>query len=332
MLYRTDFVDTRGLTDYYGGERYVYFNNVAGVNLDWLMAKNQNMALSVSREDMLPRDAEFEDQERTSYRESAMYQYELLSGLVVGGGAAFVQHHYVSTGRVDMSQQDYFVTAGLARGAGFPLTDSTTASLKLGYSRAATASRRSGTDETGRDVTASDNPQAEAMSVEVGLNTAMTKEISQTISFSKGLRTGFVSPIERYEGWHYQLGWHGTDASASLWMGLTIVDPEGGGLAGRYDDWSRGVNITLPAGRVVKVTASSTYSDRVNLDNTADGLPLETTADYATWTSTLGVGVPITKSINFNAGVAHIERISDEESLTYTRDVVEATLTYSKQF
>jgi hypothetical protein len=78
--------------------------------------------------------------------------------------------------------------------------------------------------------------------------------------------------------------------------------------------------------------ASSVYSDRINLAETSEGLPLESTADYVTWTSTVGIRVPVTKSINFVADASHVERISGEDDLAYVRDVASATFTYTKQF
>lgn len=333
ILYRTDFVDTQGLSDYYGGEEYVYFNNVAGVNLDWLMAKDQNMALGVSREDMIPRDKEFEDQERVSYTESALYQFQVFSGLVMGAGAEFIQHRYASTGRVDVSQQNYFVNLGFAKDieGGFRLTRATTGSIRLGYSRAAAASRSKVSDETGADTAASARPQAESLAVGVRLETAVAKEVTQTITFGRGLRNGFQAPIEQYEQWQYRLEWRRLEALAALWTGLSTVEPEGS-LASRYDDWSSGVTFRVPIVRGVVVVATSTYADRINDNDRLEGLPPESAFDYATWTSTIGVGLPVTRHIAFSADASHIERISDDERLAYTRDVVAATLTYSKQF
>jgi hypothetical protein len=327
ILYRTDFVDTRGLGDRYGGQEYQYFNNVAGINMDWLMAKDQNIALSFSREDMLPRGGEFEDQERVSYTETAMYQYQFFSGLVVGAGASYVQHYYTATGRSDVALQNYFLNIGFARDVAgqFRLTRDTTGTLRLGYAAAAVAAQSGGNTGT------SGNEQAQSVSLDAKLETDVSKEVKQTISFNKGLRNGFNVGVERYEQWGYRLGWQHIETSAAIWTYLATVDPHGG-LAARYNDWSSGVNVSAPIVRGVSMFASSVYSDRINLAETAEGLPLESTADYATWTSTVGLRVPVTRSINFAADVSHIERISGEADLAYTRDIAAATLTYTKQF
>lgn len=333
ILYRTDFVDTRGLNDYYGGEEYRYFNNKAGINMDWLMAKNQNMALSFSREDMLPRDKSFEDQERTSYSEGAAYQYQLFSGLVLGAGADFVQHRYASTGRVDVSEQNYFVNIGFARDVAgqFRLTRATTGSLKVGYSRAAGASRSASTGETGFETASSGSAQSEAVSVDARLDTEVSKEITQSLTFRRGLRNGFDAPVEEYEQFGYRLSWRRETAGASVWSTVSTADPRGG-LSGRYHDRSSGANMSFEIIRGVVFVASTTYSDRINSGNGDGTLSFESTADYATWTSTAGVRIPVTRSIGLGADYAHVERISGEPALAYTRDVAGATLTYSKQF
>jgi hypothetical protein len=334
ILYRTDFVDTRGLGDRYGGQKFEYFNNLAGVNMDWLMAKDQNMAVSFSREDMLPRDDEFADQERVSYTETAMYQYQFLSGLVLGAGASYVQHYYASTGRSDVALQNYFVNIGFAlgreSGAQFRLTRATTGTLRLGYAVAAQASRAGSSGNSDEVVTPGDTTQG-SLALEAKLETDVSKEFKQTISFSKGLRNGFASSVEEYEQWTYRLGWQRNETSSAIWTTLASADPEGG-LSTRYSDWSSGVNLSAPIVRGVSMYASSVYSDRINLAETSEGLPLESTADYVTWTSTVGIRVPVTKSINFVADASHVERISGEDDLAYVRDVASATFTYTKQF
>ena len=69
-LYRTDYLDDRGMTDYAGGQEYEYFRNTAGMNLDWLMAKDKNLGISVRRLDLQTFDDEFERQDRVTWSES----------------------------------------------------------------------------------------------------------------------------------------------------------------------------------------------------------------------------------------------------------------------
>jgi hypothetical protein len=77
ILYQTDYIDTRGMQDVYGGEQYEHFENTIGADWDWLLTRYDNISASASRRDVISFSDEFDDQEGVFYSEMLAYQREL---------------------------------------------------------------------------------------------------------------------------------------------------------------------------------------------------------------------------------------------------------------
>ena len=106
LVYRTDYVDTRGISDDYGGSAYEYFRNKFGINTDWLMAKDKSLSLDLSRTDQVPSDDLYADQESVTYSESISYEQQVFPKLVIGGRARAQQISYGVEDRPDADLQD----------------------------------------------------------------------------------------------------------------------------------------------------------------------------------------------------------------------------------
>ena len=56
------------------------------------------------------------------------------------------------------------------------------------------------------------------------------------------------------------------------------------------------------------------------------------TSDYQTWTIRLGTRMRLSKKTSFDAYAEHADRMSDNDDLAYTRDVIAANLTWTHKF
>jgi len=333
-VYRTTYVNVRGEEDRYGGAEYRHFANTAGLDLDWLMASDKNLGLSLSRSDLIAYERAFEFVEHYAYHEGALFQYQLPFGLVLGAGAAFVQTYYTSTGRNDTAQQEYYLNVGFSREAlaGFRLGRATTGQIKIGYAQAAGIRGGSEVTEAGEPVDRSrSRTTSGALSVHAQLDTEMTKTLTQTLSFDTGLRAGYRADVERFEAWRYRLKWADLGWGAEGYAGTSKVDPEGG-LDSRYDTWLVGLGLTVPAGPIIQTRLDTRYEAVMNGRGAVGELPVEAASDYATWTTTLGVRFPLTKQTSFSFEASHAKRMSDAPELEYTRDMVALNVLYSMQF
>jgi len=333
-LYRTDYVDTRGLIDDYGGERYEYFQNTLGVNMDWLMTKDRNLAISFSRLDVLPRDDEFSEQERYAYNESVAYEHEIFPGLIAGARASYSQAKYEDAERADTRSEDYSLffrfsrDVDVERGAGFRLTDVTTLTATLG----ASAGYSYGVSTTEDDEDDEGNDQ-ERLSGSLLLKTQIMRNLAHSFSYRRGLRGGFDSSFDLYDDYAYRLTWGGHATKAQLYSSLSEVQPDGES-EDEYSNWTSGASVSYPITRIIRLYMTTSYAIRDNPDAALDDDDEddESRYDYETWRSRIGTSFAVTRSIGFNTYVEHVERTSDAETLGYERDTFAATFNYSHQF
>lgn len=320
--YKTDYIDTRGLNDRYGGEAYEHFSNSAGVNLDWLMAKDQNMALSLGRRDVLPRADKFKDQQSVSYDESLNYQQLVNPMIMAGAGATFSQISYTGSGvsnRPATSFQTYSVFS-TAR-----LTERTTGNAMIGYSKASFSMPESPAGGGG-----------DGNGVVIGsasINTELDRGLNHVISFARSQVAGYNSPVQINDAFGYHLNWASEDkVTAGLFTDYNISKPSEAWM-GEYSDWSSGVNASLPLSRAISLVFDSTYSVRSNKGVTDPQVKdLEWLNNYNTWSSRIGTSFGITREVDFTTYLQHIDRSSDSDVLKYSRNVFAATFTYTHQF
>ena len=345
---RTDYVDTRGIEDEAGGQRYQYFRNTVGLDFDWLMAENRNFGLSFARRDNVALDDDFKEQEYHEYAARALYEHRIAPKLIVGARAGHRWRYYDDPERSDTRIEDYniFLRARDGAGArmGLPITDATTLELNLGSSAGYVVNQRSGEELRDGEVVERDrNRDSDSLRVSgaATLRTQMSRNLWHALTYKTGVRSGFNSAFEEYDTWNYRIGYEGGEVGIQVYSRYTAVDPTINADT-RYTDWRNGVRITYPLTRMVTLFGSTEYAIRDNRgDEDADTSRLgvqtdidtfETFSDYDTWTSRLGTSFGLTKKVKFNTYIQHYERISDEENLAFTRDTFAANLVFSHQF
>lgn len=317
FVYKTDYVDTRGLSDKYGGSDYTYFANTVGGQLDWRLAKDKTLGFDLSRQDWWPQDDEFDDQERTVHEFVARYTQPVLPGFDGGVVGTWSWQDYKLATRNDtwIEQYDAFIKGDL------------TERSKLNASVGHVAGHSTGSD-TNEDYT--------AISASAGLQTQLRKDTSHRLSYTRGLRAGFHEDFEEYDQTSYSIRWTGVRWSAHGSASLLTSEPAGDETSG-YRDWVYGAGVSHLLTRRVTVTLTSTYSVRENtnvdvLTEEEQAADPENANDYETWVTRLSTGFQLTKHVTFDTYAEHAERFSDSEDLAYSRDTFAAYLSYQHQF
>ena len=319
MVYRTDYIDTRGIEDPYGGQQYEYFRNTIGLDMDWLMAMNHNLGLSLSREDEVPHDEdEYGIQERVSYREALIYEYALYSGLVLGAGATYTQTDYTDPTRQDTRREDYSAFLRFGEDADIPLTGVSVLSLRAGYSQGYHWSPP-----------VADESESATVSGAASLRTQLRRNLSHKLGYSRTLRGGFNSAFEQVDAYDYRIEWKGAASSVTLHSALKEVEPSSDSV-NAYRDWSSGLEVSYPLRPYINLQFSSKYSVRQNRD-TVEG-DEEWVYDYDTWSTRLGTSFAVTRKIDFTTYVQHVERYSNSEQLEYERDTISGVFTFRHRF
>ncbi len=319
-VYKTDYVDIRGLTDKYGGQQYKHFDNNFSLSLDWLMARNDNIAAQLSREDILSMEDGFEEQDRTSYMEDLGYEHRFSKDLVSGVKSAFTQDSYTSvTNRPDAK------SAQLTGFSTWKATDVSVVSAEAGYfvGAATDANMAYGNEDISGTVGV------------LSVDTKLAKRLSHLISAGRSAEVGFTSSYDITEFAEYRLMYKDDYDSGSLFTRYQNVLPSISDL-GTYIDWVTGADYRFPLSRIVMLSLLTEYTIRQNNDYTADvqgeAIPAQYSEDYDTWRTKIGTGFAFTKEIYFDTYYEHIERISTVDEMSYSRDILAATFTYRHEF
>jgi hypothetical protein len=321
--YRTDFVNIRGLEDPYGGSRYEHFANTLGLDLDWLMARDKNLALSASRNDVIPFTEEFSGQEHTAYSESAGYEQTVLPGLTLGARGGMTQVRYEDTNQTWMTREDYSVDANFARGAGLRLSQASTLSFGIGYSTGYAWSRD-----------APEGTKAHAFTGGAMINTELSPQLSHKLSWGRSLATDFQNPLVYADVYAYEIAWQGRQMTADAFSRLSVADPARRKWIG-YREWNNGLGVQVPFTPAVTLRGDVGYDW---LDNETgeirpgDALEPEQRADYATWHVLLALKVALAEHLSLEAYAQHIERFSQLDLLAYGRRIYGVTLGYDHEF
>jgi hypothetical protein len=343
FTYRTDYIDTRGLSDRYGGERYRYLSNEVGLTLDWRLSKDRTLAGMGSRADFIPQERAFNDQQHIAYREGLSYVEQVTAEMAVRAQAMYSQYEYTDSNRNRWNQADYTLTLDFGKGIsddsglGLRLTEFTKARVGIGYSTGYSTSagvQRSETDGQAQTTerTPEDTGAVATLTGFAELTTQLREDLSHTLSYRRGLRTGFKSDYELFTEYGYRLDWKGDISTASLYTRYYVVEPSDSRLSS-YTDWMTGVSGSYPITRYAVLYGSSTYDVRHNkLSDSVDTVEAEYLNNYDTWATRIGTGFAVTKSITFDTYYEHIERLSDSAALQYARDVFEARFIYRHQF
>lgn len=334
FLYRTDYVDTRGWIDPYGGDEYEYLRNTFGADLDWLIARNQNLGLSASRTDVWPQDRLHRDQKRVTYAESALYEYALGGGVVLGARARFEQTDYASEDRSDVDLQEYTLLARLDRtgreGIRLRLSEMSVLSVGIGYAvGAAYATGRRVVEE--REGRIEGEGDRETLTGFITLETQLRKDLRHELGYAHTLRGGFASAFEEADEYHYTLTWQGAASSAQAYARLLQVNPSG--HLPDYRNRVVGAEISYLLLPPVTLRISGQHAERDNeTPPEVAGFRPEDVYDYRTWFVRAGTSFALTRKLEFYAYAQHAERESASGDLDYQRDQIGALFTYTHQF
>lgn len=316
--YRTDYVDTRGRDDSYGGERYEYFQSVAGLDLDWLMAEDKNLALSVSRTDTIPSSNDYDEQESIHYRETARYEQQLGRNTVGGARANFVNRLYPDGDRGDTFEHDYSLFAQAQ----------VTASTRMGGSVGMAWGE---IDEAGSLET------EDSFDTVVGsflLATELSPRLNHQADYSRWVRGGYRAGMEIVDEYHYALRWKNDWIAGGYALWFTDVQQEMSTITD-YRDWLHQLSLFYPLTRFVTLSAVTQYGIRDEDEGPSGAVDaIEETFhdDYETWTTRLGTTFHLTKRLVAAAVAEHVERFSDSDDVAFTRDTVALTCTYTYDF
>lgn len=341
MTYEADYVDTRGLEDDNGGERYERFENRIGTSLSWDITEVSQLGGVLERLDLLVLDneEEFGDQERVEYREGLFFNRDVRGLFVLGGRVDFIQRDYDDESRFDTTETEYQIYIRGADGVqgGIPLTDHTTLGLRAGVASGTTSGSRTVRDEDGAviedDQVDANDGDLSVFTFGADLTTQMSRYLSHTLTYARGLRYGFNSAFEEYDSWRYTLNYNRPGVGVRVFSGYTTVDPTGEEDESAYDEWTSGIAIRYPLLSFLDLDASYIYTKRTNAeDNPDEDAPAETQDDYYTRRARIGTNIGLTKKVTWETYVERYERLSDLNELEFTRDTFESRLRYTHRF
>jgi hypothetical protein len=314
LLYRTDYIDERGLADEYGGEEYERFENTIGADIDWMAAKDHNLGFSLSRTDVIPREDAFERQERVSYHESVLYERRLNPQWMAGMRAGFEQNAYPATNRSDTYAQEFAAYTELE------LTRRSRIGGSLGYASGTISDPVGGEDDTFDTVIGG-----------AFIETDLSKSLTHALAYTRSQDVGFESSFENSSALTYTLEWAGRFSAAQFRTGY--ADVEVSDRRGDYTDWVTGVVYQHPLTSWIVLELSTLYAVRENNPPPDPaGLAVTEVDDYDTWSSRIGTAFGVTRDVEFKTYAQHTERFSDNLELEYERNLLSAMFTYTREF
>lgn len=327
MFYKTDYIDTRGLSDPYGGQRYMHFDNTIGADTDWLLREDMNGTISFSRGDFIPTGDTFKEQQRVSWNEMIGFEQLLFIPMMkYGVNAAFNQNEYPATNWTGSSFQNYSVFSEIR------LTERSVGQVSAGYSIGGSSSP---SDASGN------SKDSEVMTGSASVQTKFSASLQQTVLAQRGLRRSFNAPFEVYDNFSYRADWKGDMSAVSVFSELGMVEPGGTTNAVGYENWRSGINMTYPLMPGVNLDAASEYNVvKNNIEAGDNPAEPEWLYDYNTWASRVGTTFSIIQppagergsALSFTLYAQHVVRTSKSEELTYTRDTVAGIFTWTHDF
>ena len=315
--YRVDYVDDRGFNDPTSGKKYPVFQNVIGLDLDWLMARDKNLSYSGSRTDTMPQNDLFSSQKSVVYRQSLAYQQQI-NPVTAGGVKGDYTWRDFTEGRGFQRQQDY--TGFLST----DVTEDTTLGASLGYSMGNLSD--AGILES--------NGTSDAMIGSFSLVSKLTDHLSHSIGVSRSQRAGFNAGMEVVTAYNYGLNWNNDLWQFGLLSSYQVVETRLSRVS-NYRDWVNQLTATRALTQDLTLMVATAYALRYNAplqtgENGADA-PLIAN-DYDTWASNVGLTYTMTARLTAYTYVEHLARFSDSPDLQLTRDTVGVNLVYRYDF
>lgn len=325
--YKTDYVDTRGFIDEWGGQEYEHFANDAGLNLDWMMAPGENLHFDFARKDVIPMgsDDAFSNQERVEWSEGVSYERELSMFMTGGIRAAAGQSEYAVTNRAGSSLYSGSLFAN-AR-----VTRRTVVDASVGYSKGSSDSLEQSSVDAGKapDV-------AGTVIGGLSLNTEINDDMMQTYGYMRSHRGGFTSAFEVWSSIFYRFNWIGDFTTMTILSQRNLVET-GRSISSEYSDWRNSIMISRKLLSFMTLDCMLNYTIRDNEYEAsgaegAESVDVEWTDDYDTWSAKIGTTFTLTKKIDFRTSVHRVERVSSKPDLDYSRDLFEAMFIFSHDF
>lgn len=314
ILYQTDYIDTRGLEDFYGGQQYEHLENTIGADLDWRLARRDNISLSGSRRDVISFDEEFDDQEGVFYSELISYQHELTRFAVVGLFGTAEQSLY------NLDTRENVNIYGVGAFASAQLTRTLFGSASLGYD----FSVYPDSDDSTRDG---------SLSGSLGLGHQISEGKYQSLYYDRTQREAFRGGVDVTDELSYRYNWDSRNLPGSFTTRYSLYTPTDDSR-GSYTDWDSSLSMRYQMTRRWTLNFGTSYAIRLNNpteNEIGSGTP-DTSSDYATWTIRVGTGRPVTKKTRFTVYAEHADRTSDNEDMVYTQDSIVASLDWTHKF
>ncbi len=323
FTHRTDYVDTRGIEDVYGGERLKYTRNRIGLDADWLMDRDRNLAASLAREDFWGHTAAGRDQERVTWSESLAYEQRLNPFWIAGLKARFRQTDYAARHRSDFSSEKYTV---FSRARLFPQTS---VSGWAGYGVTRVASREPDSSERGGGERGGGSWVGGAT---LQFEGEVWKGLTHEFEAARTLREGYRSAYETADRLGYKMNWEYETLRAGIELGYDRIEPSRSDVNG-FSHLAGQLRVSYPLTRTVRLRAATGYSLRENRP-AREGADADEAwrFDYRTWWGRIGTGVAVTRKTRFDAYYYRIERDSRSDALSYERDIVSARFVYRHEF
>jgi len=311
ILYQTDYIDTRGMEDIYGGEAYEHFENTIGADLDWKFSNYDNISLSVSRKDTIAFDENFEDQEGFFYSELLSYQRELTKFSLVGLYLTGDQSYY----KLDSREDVHIYETGPF--AATQLTRVLYAYASLGYAFSYYPDFKEKT-------------KSGSLVASFGIGHEISETKYQSLYYDRSQGEAFRGGVDVTDRFLYEYKWDGGRLPGSLSSGYSIYTPIDN-RAG-YSDLDTALDVDYQFSRNWKIYFHTSYVIRWNdAGDTNLGTP-DTTSDYATWVIRFDASRPIMKKTSFNVYAEHSDRDSENEDLVYTQDSIGVYLDWRHKF
>ena len=344
--YRVDYVDSRGQLDRFGGRRYEHIDNTLGTSLTWDFAKDQRIRGRLSRQDVVPFDDEFEEQERVTHRARLDYETDLTGRITLGAGVEYIDTDYSVPYRLDVQYLTYRIYARLNEGLSddprltVKLSDYTSAWASLGYSLGygATVGRSETITQTGEgNPTISENrvdgSDYSTATGALGIRTHLRENVWHSLEYRRELIAGWQAALDVIDLLEYRLQWDGEATTASLTSTYRATAPTSE-VVRDYTDWLTRLIVDYPLTRMATLNLGAGYQQRRNTGElVAEGLlEPDEIYDYDTWWGRVGTTVDLTKKVTFVTYYAYVARDGDSEDLDYSRHIFEAFIRYRHDF
>ena len=318
ILFLTDYVDRRGISDRLAGREYRLLQNTVGADWDWRASPRDAFSASISREDTLPQGQAFRIERRVVYREMASYRRQFrpyAAGGILGQASQ-------SLAQIEERPDTYI--HGYSFFLGLNMTENMVLHTSVGQQFGVV---KGGTiPETRRRQTTFGT---------ASLDHNLGRGRWQRFSFQRSLAESFGGGIERTDQFTYWYRWHGDDRLFPGWFTsqYLIVDPLEPPRDG-YRDWVNRIHVRTWLTRVIPLRLTASYAMRFNEAGTAgviDDDP-ELRDDYQTLRLRASTRFRVYRRITFDAYAQHTQRTSDNAELEYKQDSVGAHLTWYHRF